>query len=188
MNFLNSLLLVAALSIGLGAQAGINGSPATPLPLLVEQRLNNSALNAPIVKLGSQVTQKKVNVMKAIYDVAQLGGSSGTSYVLKDAAGGDAVLPVNAIVTNVLIDVRTGFTISSGAINLSLGLNAHNDLKDATASNLWTGLMAGTPIGTAATAFRVTQVNRTVTISLSGLSNVTAGKLNVYIEYYLGNP
>jgi hypothetical protein len=190
------LLLMTLLSLAVSVQAALayTGTPSVPLPILTEQRLNQSALHAPIVKLGSQVTQKKVNVMKAVLDVSVLSGGNGIAegeiVVLKDAAGGDAVLPKGAIVKQVIIDTITAFTAQNGTgtaqVRLGVETEAATDLKVATNASSYTGILAGTPVGTAASSVKVTSTNKAVVASLSG-GSVTAGKYNIFIEYYLSN-
>lgn len=181
-NFCTTLLLMSTF---IAATAfGATGAPGVPLPADVETKLNLSAVHAPLVKLGTQVTQKKVNVMKAVYDYSVLGGANGTTIVLRDAAGGQAVIPKNAIIKQVIVDTLASLT-GSGAI-MSLGINTATDLKGATIVTVFSGVQAGTPVGTAATAVKVTSSNKAVAATVSGAS-VTAGKFNAFIEYYLSN-
>jgi hypothetical protein len=54
---------------------------------------------------------------------------------------------------------------------------------NATAFSAYTGLVAGVPVGTAATAIKLTaDVKPTITIATAAL---TAGKLNVHIKYQI---
>lgn len=192
MKFLN-LTLMASLFALFAAQAALAtvGTPSTPLPLLVESRLNDSALSAPIVKLGTQVTQKKVNVLKAVYDFAVLGGASGSSIILKDASGGDATLPKNAIVKRVTISRATTLTAAQTNATLAFGTDAlAANFKAATTFstfNTGEGLTDGIPVGSSATSLRIRDYNMAVGMKI-GVAPITAGKLVVYIEYYIGAP
>jgi hypothetical protein len=189
-----SLLSLATLVFALTAQIAVAavGTPATPLPLLTEQRLNNSALSAPIVKLGTQITQKKVQVLKAVYDFAVLGGASGSSIVLKDGSGGDATLPKGAIIKSVAFSNPTALTGNTGSPTLSFGIeSASTDMKAATAIASFAtanGMLTGIQVpGTLSTWTRVAGFNHTVNVKIAS-GNVTAGKVVAYIEYYVGAP
>lgn len=162
------------------------GKPGLPLPADVEKGLNLNAIHAPKFGLGTQVTQKKVNVMKAVYNFAVLGGASGTTLILKDAAGGQAVLPANAIVTNILIDGITVPTAGTTTALVAIGVNSAADLRAATLFSTYTGLIGGIPQGGNTTAVKVTTSAKAVTATLT-LGSLTAGKFNVFLEYYLSN-
>jgi hypothetical protein len=183
MNLFKSALLALSLVFASSSFAAI-GTPGVPLPASVEFMLNSSAVNAPLAQLGTQVTQKKLNVMKAVYDRTVLTGASGAVTILKDAAGGQAVIPKNAIVKQVIIDAIT--TPTGGGASIALGLNSTDDLKAATAVASYSGIVAGTPVGTAATSLKVTSTAKAVTATISG-GTVATGRLNVFIEYYLSN-
>lgn len=174
------------LLISLNAFATNGGLPGLPLPADVKQLLNQSAIHAPIAGLGTQVTEKKVNVMKAVYDFAKLGGSSGASVILKDASGGQAVLPAKAIVVDCLIDVITTPTASSGTPTISLGLTTSADIKASANYNTYTQRMACIPVGTAATVIKVGGGKSAVTATI-GTNNLSAGKINVFLYYLLSD-
>lgn len=178
-----NLLALCLLAFGFTAQSAlaVSGTPGVPLPADVEVLLNSNAVPPTMVALGSQVTQKKVNVLKAVYDYSKVGGASGTRK-LKDAAGGDAVLPKGAVVRQVLVDTVSALT-SGGSATVAIGVNSTTDLKGALAYGSYTGILAGVPVGTAATAVKVTATSAvTATIAVAPL---TAGKINVFIEYLL---
>lgn len=190
-----SLISLVALVAAFTTQIALAtvGNPATPLPLTTEQRLNNSALSAPIVKLGSQITQKKVQVLKAVYDFAVLGGASGSSIILKDASGGDATLPKGAIIKSVVFSTPTALA-GTGSPQISFGIeSASTDMKTATAiasfsagNRLLTGIQVP---GTPSTWTRVYNYNHAVGMLITGAgAHLTAGKVVVYIEYYVGAP
>jgi hypothetical protein len=174
------------LSLALGGSAFATATTSThygvPQPAAVEAILNHTG--PPQVKLGSQLTQKKLLVMKAVYDVAKLGGTSGTTYVLKDAAGGDAVLPANAIIWDGVIDTLTAFVGTNATI--SIGVNSTTDIKAATAITSYSGRLAMVPVGTAANAVKVTTANSAVTATIA-TTTLTAGKMNVFLFYMLSD-
>ncbi len=185
------LLLAAILCFGFTAESAFSaarytGTPSVPLPIVVKQMLNSSSTAAPIMSLGTQVTEKKLNVLRCVYDYSVLGGLSGSTYKLKDASGGDCVAPKGAIVKRAYIQTIT--TFSGGLIRI--GGNVDNDLLASTAGHLLVstapGLTIGAPIATVATMYRVPQ-NEALTLSVGGASNLSAGKLNVFVEYFLGD-
>jgi hypothetical protein len=114
------------------------------------------------------------HLVVATYDFAKHGGAVGT--VTLD----DAVLPDNAIITQVWIDVITAPT-SGGAATIALTAQSAADLKAATAIASYTGVVAGVPVGTAATAIKLT-AERIVTATIATAA-LTAGKLKVFVEY-----
>lgn len=177
-------ILVLSLMLANAALASSGGNQGVPLPAQVESMLNLSAVPAPLVKLGSQITQKKVNVMKAVYDYSKLGGSSGASAILRDAAGGQAVLPAHAIVKSCVVSMLTA--LSPAPAEMSLGLTTVNDLKTATAVGSYTNIVACTPDGTASKMIKVGGSKSSVIASFT-VGSVTAGKFNLFIEYYLGD-
>jgi hypothetical protein len=154
-----------------------------PVPSTVEF-LGNNPSNEGFrkIQLGTQLVQKKTQLMKAKYDFAKQGGAVG-AIILQDVDGKDAVLPTKAIIRQVILDIQTGIT-SGGLATVALGANTTTDLLAATAkASLGAGLVAGIPVGTAATAVKTTaQRNITATV---GTAALTAGKFTAFIEYYL---
>jgi len=188
------LHLLAALSLAFAGEAAFatQGNPSNPLPLIVEQRLNSSALTGPIVRLGTQVTQKKVNVLKAVYDYAVLGGLSGGSTILKDSDGGDATLPKNALVKNVMVRVATALTGSQAGVTLKCGWNSASDnlLTATDISTLSAGnrMTAGAIVQGTVTGWRRVDGYNTAVGCVIGVGTITSGKAVLYIEYYIGAP
>lgn len=143
------------------------------------------------VQLGTQVTDKKVHILRAQYSYAVVGGSSG-AINLRDVDNLAAKIPNGAIVTDCIIDVVTAPT-SSGpnqgpTLAFSTGQGA-GDLKVAAVYGGYSGLMACVPVGSAATSIKMT-AKRTPTITITTASTttthaLTAGKINVFIQYLL---
>lgn len=161
----------------------------TPSPASVRTLLNLGGANGAafqLVRLGTQLADKKVQVMKASYDFAVQGGSDVASLNLKDTDLKDAVIPKSAIIKQVLIDTITAPVGTNATITLAADTPGA-DLKAATAITSYTAgsLQAGTPVGTAATMHKML-ADRTITMRVLG-NNLTAGKFNVFIEYYLSN-
>lgn len=143
------------------------------------------------VQLGDHLMDKSTHILNAEWDYSVAGGASG-SISLRDADGKAAVLPDNAIVTNCIIDVVTAPTSGSSpgpTIALSTGESA-GDLKAAAARSTYTGLMACIPVGSAATSIKLTAARTPVivltTASTTTTHSLTAGKINVFLQYLLG--
>lgn len=192
--------VLSLLSLALAAESAFatQGTPSNPLPLIVEQRLNSSALTGPIVRLGTQVTQKKVNVLKAVYDYSILGGESGAtgatgaSHILKDSDGGDATLPKNGLVKSVMVRVVNTLVNSGAAVQCGINADA-NDLVSHTAIttlNSGNRMTAGAVVqGTMSGWLKVAGYNRAVgCLFPSSGAGLSAGKFVLYIEYYIGAP
>jgi hypothetical protein len=149
-----------------------------------EYNLNsNSSLGSLAMsgaKLGTAI-ERESRALVAQYNFATLGGAIG-SVSLLDVNGNAAVLPTGAVVTSVIIDTITAPT-SGGAATIALTSNSAADLKAATAIASYTGLIAGIPVGTAATSIKMT-ADRTVTATIATAA-LTAGKINVIINYVL---
>lgn len=148
-----------------------------------EYDLNHASPNAMQKhRLGTTIIKHQVRMIKAIYDFSVLGGAVSTVN-LKGIDGQNVILPKNAIVTDCLIDVITaGTTSASGTMAIGTGQST-NDLKAALAAASYTGVLACVPVGTAATAIKMT-ADRTVTGTIA-TGALTAGKWNVLIQYVI---
>lgn len=155
--------------------------------LKAEFELNKANPNAMAVdQLGSQTIQRKKQVLKATYSFAVQGGVFGSAISLLDSVTGKAAtLPKGAIVSDCLLDFKTTTTsLGSATISISTGQGAA-DLKSALAVASGTGLVTCIPIGSAATAIKMT-ANQSPTITINTAS-LTAGVLNVLIEYWMSD-
>lgn len=135
---------------------------------------------APLEGMGTLINQTK-NVVRAVWDFAVQGGAVGTVNLL-DEQGNAVLLPAGAFITNVVLDVVTPATTGASGTG-SLGFLSTVDLLAATAAASITGVLAGIPVGTAATwkgpgTAALTPI--TFTIATGAL---TAGKFNAFIEY-----
>jgi len=112
------------------------------------------------------------------YDFAKDGGAVG------DIALRGGKIPAGAIVNNGTIDVEIGCT-SGGSATLALALVSAADIKAATAVATFSlaAILATVPVGTAATSVRTTAYSG-LTLSI-GVAALTAGKLNIALEYYM---
>lgn len=152
----------------------LNDNPIADTKIL----LNKMNSTAQKIRLGDLIEGQQ-GCLRATYDFSVLGGAVGTVNLL-DPSGNAATLPDKAIVTQVYIDEVTNVT-SGGSATIAIGLNTTTDLIGATAIASFTGIIAGTPTGTAATMVKATAA-RTITATI-GTAAVTAGKLEVFIEY-----
>jgi hypothetical protein len=156
---------------------------ALPVPHKdVEFQLNRGVGSMQRTQLGTRLMRESKRVMRARYDFAVGSGSSLASITLKDVNGGNAVLPDGAIITNVIFDVLTAPT-SNGSAQLAFTAASAGDLKAATAIASFTGLVAGVPVGTAATAIKLT-AEATLAMAVT-VADLTAGKIDLLIEYHL---
>lgn len=138
-------------------------------------------------QLGTQVIDKKVQVLKAVYDFSVLSGSASTAYSLKDTDGKDAVIPANALIVDCMIDVITAPQSLSASLTLAIGTGLtvpNTDLKAATVIGSYTGRVACIPVGSAATAIKASSAT-TPKLSLGSQGDLTAGKINVLLQYIL---
>ena len=129
----------------------------------------------PIFKAAQFGFKKEVI---GVYDFDVDGGAIG-DYVL-------CKLPDNTIITNVIIDCITTPAPTTTS-TFAIAANTANDLLSATAVGAdWNGakLVAGIPVGTTATAVKLT-ADRDITLSIA-TGAFTAGKFAVHIEYFEG--
>lgn len=137
-------------------------------------------------KAPNESLAKKLHATKttlcAIYDFAVQGGATGDVKLLDDQ-GNPAELPLGAIITNVIAHAIAAVTTSDSG-TLALKANSSADLMTAKADSALTlnALAAGVPVGTAATAVRLT-AKRRITGTIA--NNLTAGKVAFYIDYWL---
>lgn len=130
-------------------------------------------------QLGRLVIKHSERVLKCTYDFAKVGGAI-SSINLQNEDGKICVVPKNAIIEQVLIDVITAGTTSASG-TMAITAQTAGDLKAALAAASYTGILAGIPVGTAATAIKMT-ADRTV-IGTIATGALTAGKWNVLIRY-----
>jgi hypothetical protein len=156
----------------------INGLEAAGKKLL----LNKMNSTAQAVRLGLAL-ESQVGCARGLYDFAVNGGAVSTINLL-DEEGNAIVLPNKAIITSVFIDVVTAMTSAGGSGTISLGANTTTDLRAAVDADTLSGISAGVPVGTAATAVKLTaERNLTVSIATEAL---TAGKFMAIVYWVLG--
>lgn len=136
----------------------------------------------PIEQLGYVVHQTK-GLLKAIADFAVQGGAAG-SYGLLDDLGNPAILPQGATVTNVVSVVNTA-AVGGTSIACKLLTSADMQAATVTASLTLAAVIAGAPVGTAATwvgpvtAAAGSQINSTL------VGTYSAYKITYFIEFVI---
>lgn len=142
------------------------------------------------VQLGTQLQEKKIQVMRAQYDFSVQGGAVGDVELL-DVDGKKAQIPAGAVIIDCLLDVITAPN-TAGANTTTLSFSSGvlgGDLKAAvgfTSAYSPSGLKACIPVGTAATAIKLGTVTQNYTPSMTiGVLPLNAGKINVWIQYIL---
>lgn len=150
-------------------------------PKAVRDILNNSGSAAFDAQLGTEVVDGAVKTMRANYNFSVQGGSSAATLFLKAPDGSSAAIPNNAIITSVFIDTPTAIVDVSTGVRIAFGANSNADLKAATSSATFTGIIAGIPVGTAATAVKMT-ADRDLTMRVYG-GDISSGAINVFVNY-----
>lgn len=168
-----ALVTASAFAQGGSTKAQWNGIQGT---------LDMSATAGPSQAIGTKLVKESVHTLHLIWNYSTNGGAVGTSNLLGED-GKAAKLPSGAIVRDCLISVETSLNGLSGA-TIALGTGqAGNDLKAALAFGSYTGLVACIPVGTAATAIKLT-ADRTPTVTI-GTSTISAGKMSIWVDYVL---
>lgn len=149
----------------------------------VEFGLNQASPGAMAkFQLGTKIVKSDVLVARAKYDFAVQGGAVGTGNLVGED-GKIVTLPNGAVIVDCLIDVITPATTSASG-TIALTANSAADLKAATAAASYTGRVACIPVGSAATAIKLT-ADRTLTYSIA-TGAITAGKFWIYVQYIVG--
>lgn len=138
-------------------------------------------------QMGSQLWTNEQRAVRCTFDFTAVGGAiSAISMRSSTVVSGvtpltTCLIPKGAIVMETLIDtITTPTSGGSATIALSTGQTAA-DLLAATAIASFTGITAGIPVGTAATAIKIT-ADRTPTATIATAA-LTAGKFYVIINY-----
>lgn len=167
-------IISALLLLSVVAQANITAKNEY---LLNDKFSNQAAQNA---RLGTLLDHTKT-MARVTWNFAIDGGAKGLITPRKGL-----VLPAGAIITNVYWKTVTSVT---GGANATLGLQlvVNEDLMQHRAvSTLTAGtLQAGVPINTLATFLKLS-TEKTVKFA-TPTASLTAGKVDAYIEYVLGN-
>lgn len=186
-NFGESMKLFLLLAMLLTPLQGFSARSAADVRFL----LNHGYGAVP--QLGMWEIDKKEQVFHGQWSYARDGGASG-SITLKDVDGKAGSLPAGAIVTDCILDVLVA-PLSGNTYypKIAIGTGATTqDLKLVTTTASYTvSEMACIPVGSAATAIKlaaaVTPVLYAATVSVVPTASLTAGKIDVFIKYLIGN-
>lgn len=132
------------------------------------------------------VLHRTLNVMKCVYSFAVNGGGVG-AIALNDDLGNPAILPPGAIIFESFSNWTTAATSGGSATGaFSIATSTSADLLAATGKASLTGILAGTPVNTAATAIALgtNALGYQVYFNIATAA-LTAGVGNVYIWYVL---
>ena len=175
---MKKLLLALILSSSVFAATAIDESGA--------YKLNRSSKLFRDLGVGTQLSGGQW--LKGQWSYAVSGGAANANLALLDHEGVAVKLPDNAIIQDCLIDVVTAPTSATSSGKIALSSNAVGDLKASAVAH--TTFLADTrvaciPVGTAATAIKMSS-EATLRL-LVGSEALTAGKINVWVNYVVSN-
>lgn len=127
---------------------------------------------------------RTLNVMKAVYSFAVNGGAVLANPLLDDL-GNSAILPPGAIIFESFSQWPTAMVGSNNAA-ISVATSTAADLLTSTAKTSLSGLLAGTPVNTVASAIALgaTAVGYQIYLNIQ-TAVATAGIGNIYVWYVL---
>lgn len=136
----------------------------------------------PMEQTGVVIHQTK-GLLKCIADFAVIGGVAG-SYTLTDDLGNPTLLPQGAIVTNVVAVVNTA---AVGGTSIALTLLTAGDLQTATvtASLTLAAVVAGNPVGTAATWVGPVTAAAGTNVQAKLVGTYSAFKITYFVEFVI---
>lgn len=136
--------------------------------------------------LGTEL-DRKVAAVRGRYDFSVQGGAVGSFNLLEDLDDTQSTItiPDNAIITFAMVDILTAMASAGGAGTIALSSEGAGDLLAAVDADTLSGLVAGIPVKSAATAIKMT-ADRTLAGAIA-VEALTAGKFDLYVEFYLGN-
>lgn len=129
---------------------------------------------------------RTLNCMKVQYSFAVNGGAVA-NIPLNDDLGNAAILPPGSIILESFSNWTTAaLSAGSATAGLSVATASAADLLAQTGKSSLTGVLAGTPVFTAATAIALgaTALGYQVNISIA-VAALTAGVANVYVHFVL---
>jgi hypothetical protein len=137
---------------------------------------------SPVEGLGTILSKQK-GVVKATYDFAVLGGAVG-SVSLLGPDGKVVTLPDDAIITQAYIEVLTAMTSTGNNGTIALKAQSAGDLLAAVDADTLSGIVAGIPVGSAATMIKLTAA-RTLMATIA-TNALLSGKFDLFVEYVQG--
>lgn len=136
----------------------------------IATNVTNIATNTAAIAVRTLLSQT------ATYDFAVDAGGTGE-------IASSMTIPDNAVITQVLIDIITAMASAGGAGTIALKANSTGDLLAAVDADTLSGIVAGIPVSTAATAVKTT-ASRVLGFEI-GTEDLTAGKFQVHVQYFL---
>ena len=131
------------------------------------------------VGLPEGMTKKTEGTLIRTFSVARDTFGTGVGYLKVGDTTNNLWLPSNAVVHQVWFDIITAQLPTTNWVQF--GLNTTNDLLAFQTNWYATGIKAGIPVGTAATAVKATD-NRNIQYTVIGTITQLVGK--VWIEYF----
>lgn len=169
------LITSNASALGIAASAGQN-YVGIALVSGVANDIGSVLVCPGLVPSGAVDGLGSVHCARATWDFAVDGGAVS-------AIDLDVDIPDNAVVHDALIDVVTGMTSAGGGGTIAIHLQTANDILSAVDADTISGVVACVPVGTAATAIKLTAARAvTATIAVEAL---TAGKIVIFIYYMI---
>jgi hypothetical protein len=153
---------------------------------ILNKRFGKAAMDISLGDLMSDITEAQLRsqvlheglhakrMARTIYDFSVDGGAIGSINL-------GAIIPAKAIINQCVINVITAMASVSGAGTVAISAESAGDIKAAVDADTLSGIVAGIPIGTAATMIKTT-VARQLTLAIAG-SPLTAGKIAVLCDY-----
>lgn len=147
-----------------------------------EYLLNHMNSTAQRLALGSKLRQQREKTVLAILDVGNInqGGAVGDINLL-DEDGQAVILPLGAIVKDVLIDIVTVFTSTAGTGTVALKSQGAGDLLAAVDADTLANQVQGIPTRTVGTMIKMT-ADRTLKATVA-VNALLTGKAHVYVTY-----
>jgi hypothetical protein len=145
-------------------------------------------------QIGTKLVRETVHDLLAQWNFKTMGGAVSTIVLRtpgttdKPSGAINQTLPKNAVITNCYIDIVTAVTSGGSATIAFSSGQAAGDLLAATAKSSFTpaGLLACTPTGSAASAIKLTaDWHPSMAVAVAAL---TAGEINLHIQYVLSDP
>lgn len=177
MNFLKALITMLTISAFSFGAAALTSASAYKINRKDKVNRDTAA--------GTKLYDAQQFGAKGQWSYAVSGGAANSDISLLDHEGLPVTLPANAIITNCLIDVATQPTSSTNSGSLAFSSSAVADLKAAAfvASYTTSARIACIPTGTTGTMIK-TSSELTLKMRI-GSEALTAGKVNVWVEYVL---
>lgn len=148
--------------------------------------------------LGTKTLRDQVRDLKITYDFTKMGGATGTAalWFMADSGGSpqskSSAIPANALITGCYFDVITAPVGTNASLAFDTGAHAvtgNADLLVATgaAAKFTVGSIQPCIVtGSAATAIKVGTADVVPQYSV-GTAALTAGKINLHIQYVLSD-